>query len=144
MRLSPQEEYGLRCLLQVAKRAPDPEGAPCRIEDIAEAEGLGYEHCAKVLRSLRLAVLVVSTRGASGGYHLARPADEITVRDVLVGLDGPFFSEGLCDGFAGQQTACVHGKAACAVRGVWRQVGAAIDDVLGRISLAQLLNGEPT
>lgn len=140
MKLTAHEEYGLRCLVQVARHAPDPRHAPCRIERIAEAEGLSYEHCAKVLRRLRLAELVVSTRGAAGGYHLARPAAEITVRDVLHALDGPLYDASFCQSFAGQQPSCVH-SGACAVRGVWQLVGDVVDRALAGVTLAQLVVG---
>ncbi len=70
------EEYGLRCLLQVAFHpGPGPMTAP----EIARAEGLGPEYVAKIMRTLRMRGLVVSTRGAAGGYRLARPADQIGV-----------------------------------------------------------------
>ncbi len=78
MNLSSQEEYGLRCLLQVAAHgAPEP----LSIAQIAVAEGISPEYTAKLMRLLRKGGLVDSTRGAGGGYRLARqpaerPSDE--------------------------------------------------------------------
>ena len=73
MQLLATEEYGLRCLVQVARHtAPQPITIP----EIAAAEGLSPEYAAKLLRALRQAELVVSTRGAGGGYRLSRPARE--------------------------------------------------------------------
>ncbi len=76
MHLLAIEEYGLRCLLQVAFHDPS---RPMTAQEIARAEGLGPEYVAKIMRTLRMRGLVVSTRGAAGGYRLARPADQIGV-----------------------------------------------------------------
>ena len=85
MQLLAQEEYGLRCLLQVAQqRGSDP----LSIQAVAEAEGLSPEYAAKLMRALRQAGLVQSTRGAAGGYRLSRPPASITVWDVIQALGG--------------------------------------------------------
>ena len=90
MHLSAQEEYGLRCLARLARH----EGAdPVRIQDIAEAEGLSPEYVAKLMRILRNGGIVTSTRGAAGGYHLRRPAAEITLWEAIEVLGGPFFHD---------------------------------------------------
>ena len=88
MHLLAQEEYGLRCLLQVARHHGSQ---PLTISEIAEAEGLSPEYTAKLMRALRKGGLVVSTRGAGGGYHLARPAAAITPWQVIQVLGGSFF-----------------------------------------------------
>jgi Rrf2 family iron-sulfur cluster assembly transcriptional regulator len=135
MRLSAQEEYGLRCLLQVAKHT----GAePLPIERIAAAEGLSSEYVAKLMRVLRQGHLVVSTRGAAGGYHLSRPAAEITLMDVMEVLDGPLFTESFCQVHSGSASACVHTESRCNVRSVWSWVGTALDKVLRQITLHDL------
>ena len=72
MHLSAQEEYGLRCLVQLARHVGEE---PMRIQEIARAEGLSSEYVAKLMRILRNGNLVDSTRGASGGYRLPQ-ADE--------------------------------------------------------------------
>src|SRR5687767_8139437 len=95
MQLSAQEEYGLRCLLQVARHEAQAE--PLCIPEIAAAEGLSPEYTAKLMRALRQAGLVTSTRGATGGYRLARPAPSVTLWEVLEVLGGPIFSESFCD-----------------------------------------------
>lgn len=141
MRLTPQEEYGLRCLLQVARLAPDEASPPVSIERIADAEGLGYEHAAKIMRLLRRGELVESTRGVHGGYHLARPAERIAVWDALVALDNPLYEGGFCDAFAGQQSSCAHATASCTLKALWQHVGSTLERGLSQISLADLLNG---
>jgi len=142
MRLSSPEEYGLRCLVQVARRSPGPEAAPTSIRDVAEAEGLSVDYAAKLLRALRQADVLVSARGSSGGYALARSPDDITLAAALSALDEPFWPEDACGAHAGNRETCVH-AGACGVMGVWQWVGAAIDDVLARVTLADLLRGTP-
>lgn len=141
MRLTPQEEYGLRCLLQVARLAPDPSTPPVSIERIAEAEGLGYEHTAKIMRLLRRGELVESTRGAHGGYHLTRPPTQIAVWDALVALDPPLYDPSFCGGFAGQLPACSHAGGSCNLRRLWGFVGDTLQQGLSRVSLADLIDG---
>jgi Rrf2 family protein len=138
MQLSAQEEYGLRCLLQVAReRGPDPATIP----EIAAREGLSPEYAAKLLRALRQAELVVSTRGAGGGYRLARPASEITLWEVVRALGGSIFPEEFCETHPGQRHDCVH-TSACSLRGVWSAVENAIRGVLENVTLADLARGE--
>ena len=138
MQLAAQEEYGLRCLLQVAQHAgPDPLTIPV----IAEREGLGPEYAAKLMRALRRADLVVSTRGASGGYRLARSADEISAWQVLEALGGSFFPEEFCDIHPGQLRSCVH-STSCSIRGLWSVVESTVRGLLERVTLADLRRDE--
>lgn len=143
MRLSAQEEYGLRCLVQVARRSPGPDAAPTPIRDVAAAEGLSVEYAAKLLRVLRQADLLLSARGAAGGYVLARDAASIPVADVLAALDGPLWDDDGCAGHPGQLDACVH-TGACTINGLWVKLGAAIDAVLRQFTLADLLEPAPS
>lgn len=142
MKLTPQEEYGLRCLLQVARNAPCPAVPPVPIEKISMAESLGYEHTAKMMRLLRRGGLVSSTRGARGGFHLARPPDQITVWEVLVAMDPPLYSESFCDAFSGQADNCAHATGACNLKALWQHIGNTLQDSLSTLTLADLLGGE--
>jgi Rrf2 family protein len=138
MHLMSQEEYGLRCLVQVARHAgPDPLTIP----EIARAEGLSPEYTAKLMRALRRGDLVESTRGAGGGYRLARAADQITAWEVLEVLGGSFFPESFCDTHPGQQRDCVH-TIDCSIRALWRRVETSVRDVLGGTTVADLLRRE--
>jgi Rrf2 family protein len=80
MKLSSQEEYGLRCLLRVGR-----EGTSGRvtISELSRAEGISEPNAAKMMRILREGGFVASTRGQSGGYALSRPAEQINVGEVL-------------------------------------------------------------
>jgi Rrf2 family protein len=133
-----QEEYGLRCLLQVAQhRAADPLTIP----EIAEAEGLSPEYTAKLMRALRQGGLVTSTRGPGGGYRLARGPDEVTAWEVIAVLGGSFFPDGFCDSHPGVLRDCIH-TPDCSIRSLWRTLEGALRDVLERITLADLQRGE--
>jgi Rrf2 family protein len=142
MKLTAQEEYGLRCLLQVARQAPADGPGVASIRDVAEAEGLSADYAAKLLRVLRQAGLVASERGATGGYRLARPAAEIPLADVLHALDAPLYDASFCEGYAGLQPQCVH-RTSCAVRVLWRTLENALNQALSGLALADLLPDEP-
>lgn len=133
MKLSSQEEYGLRCLLQVARR-----GESLTIAELSKLEGISSANVAKILRVLRRGGFLTSTRGQAGGYTLARPADEIAVGDVLATLGGRLFHAKFCETHAGASACCTH-LGDCSIRPVLRDVQRAIDEVLGRLTLKSLL-----
>ena len=138
MHLSAQEEYGLRCLARLARH----EGAdPVRIQDIAEAEGLSPEYVAKLMRILRNGGIVTSTRGAAGGYHLRRPAAEITLWEAIEVLGGPFFHDSFCDSHPGSLRDCVH-TTNCAIRATWRTVSGLLRAALSAITVEDLKREE--
>ena len=140
MQLLASEEYGLRCLLQVARGGSE---APVSIPAVARAEGLSADYVAKLLRRLRLAGLVRSTRGVEGGYRLTRAAHEISVWSALEALGGEFFSESFCACHAGVKRRCARSRD-CSLRPLWRELQAAVRGRLERIQLADLLRDEPT
>jgi Rrf2 family protein len=132
------EEYGLRCLLQAAFHpGPGPITAP----EIARREGLGPEYVSRIMGALRSGGLVVSVRGAAGGYCLARPADQIGVWEAIQVLGGEFFPEGFCDCHPGQRRECIH-TTDCAIRALWRKVKSTLRGALEGISLEDLRRDE--
>ncbi len=133
-----QEEYGLRCLLQVAQHE---SSEPLTIPAIADREGLSPEYTAKLMRALRRAGLVTSTRGASGGYQLARPATDINAWEVIRSLGGTFFPDEFCDTHPGQLRNCIH-TTSCAIRGLWSVVESSVRSVLEKVTLADLKRDE--
>ena len=141
MKLTAQEEYGLRCLLQVARRAPADGECVSSIRDVADAEGLSADYAAKLLRVLRQAGFVTSARGATGGYRLARDARSIPLGEILRALDAPLYDASFCEGYAGLQPKCVH-KTSCAVRVLWRTLEQALTQALAGLTLADLLFDE--
>jgi Rrf2 family protein len=139
MQLLASEEYGLRCLLVVAR---GDDGSPVPIPAVARAEGLSPDYVAKLLRRLRLAGLVRSTRGVGGGYRLARPAEEISVWSALEALGGEFFGEAFCACHAGEKRRCARSRD-CSLRPLWRELQAAVRQRLERVALSDLLRDEP-
>ena len=138
MKLSSQEEYGLRCLVQLARVG---EGASLTIADMSEREGISAPNVAKIMRILRRASLVKSTRGKAGGYTLARPAGELRAKDALSALGGRLFDTGFCDRHAGVESHCLNTRD-CSIRPVLRGLQQAVDHVLGELTLASLLPSE--
>ena len=99
MQFSSQEEYGLRCLLRLARAGA---GASVTIGEIAQAEGISTPLAAKMMRILRAGGLVTSERGQAGGYRLARAPEAVTVKQALAPLGGDLFGGEFCGKFAGQ------------------------------------------
>lgn len=138
MKFSSQEEYGLRCLLRIGK-SKSPNGLT--IPEISELEGLSTANVGKLLRTLRLGGFIEATRGQSGGYKLAKPAEEIIVGEVLATLGGKLFEEDFCSIHTGIEKICTN-TIDCSVRSLWRTIQLLVDNVILRISLKDLLGNE--
>ena len=138
MKFSAQEEYGLRCLLQIGRQGPS---GSLTIPEIAAAEGLSVPHVAKLVRILRQGGIVKSTRGQSGGYALCRSPEQIIMGEALAVLGGRFFEAGYCERFPGTVDTCTH-TVDCSIRSLWRAVQTGVDQVLSRTTLRDLLGNE--
>jgi Rrf2 family protein len=138
MKISAHEEYGLRCLLQIAKQEA---GKGLTIPEISEAEDISASYTAKLLGILRRTGLVKSARGKQGGYSLSRPANRIIVAEVLAALGGRVFESEFCKRHPGQGISCVH-STDCSVRSLWRRVQGAVDQVLNTTTLQDLVHSE--
>lgn len=139
MKITAQEEYGLRCLLQVARA---PEGESLTIPEVAAAEGLSVPYVAKLLSVLRQAGMIESVRGRSGGYRLARSPEQIGLGSLLLTLGEPLFDEpDYCEKHAGVGDSCVH-HGACSLRALWGTLEQWIRHSLDQVTLADLLRSE--
>ena len=138
MKLSSQEEYGLRCLLRVGREGGD---GSVTIPELSRSEGIPSPNVAKMMRLLRRGGFVQSTRGQSGGYALARPAGEIRIGEVLACLGGRLYEPGFCETHTGVERLCTH-MPDCSIRSVWRTIQRAVDSVLDTLTLKDLLRGE--
>ncbi len=144
MKVTAQEEYGLRCILQLARyHSRDPVTG----RQIAESEGISLDYVSKLLMILRRAELVRSVRGIRGGYALAREPQSVTLGEVMRALSS---EEGIvitspdshmCDHFSGHLEACAHLNA-CAIRPVWTVLARYLSGVLDHITLMDLLQTE--
>ena len=115
MKITSQEEYGLRCLLQLARV---PQGQVMSVRDIAVKEGLSGAYVEKLLRILSRAGLVHSVRGLKGGYVLNRPASSTTLGEVVRALGTVQTTNHICQQFTGNQDVCVH-FSDCGIRSAW-------------------------
>ena len=138
MKISAQEEYGMRCLLRIGS-SNLPEGLT--IPDISQMEGLSPANVAKLLRILRMGGFIESARGRSGGYKLAKPTDRIVIGEVLAVLGGRIYNPTFCDSHSGVSSVCNH-IIDCSMRSLWRAVQNAVDVVLSRITLKDMLADE--
>jgi Rrf2 family protein len=138
MKFSSQEEYGIRCLMEIARGGPTDS---VTISEISRSEGLTEPYVAKLLMILRKGGLINSTRGHSGGYTLARPAAEIKVGEVLGVLGGKLIEDDFCDRHGGVQEICSHAEG-CNIKSLWGKVQAAVDAVLDGITLADIIRDE--
>jgi Rrf2 family protein len=138
VKLTSQEEYGLRCLLQIARGG---EACDLTIPVLSSLEGISRSYVAKLLRILRRGGYVKSARGQVGGYTLARPASEINVGEVLALLGGRLFDPDFCDRHVGLESVCANSDD-CSIRSLWRGVQIVVDHLLSRTTLADLLRNE--
>ena len=137
MRITTWAEYGLICALHLARRANE---GPITGRDIAASERLSGDYVEQILLRLRRAGLIRSTRGARGGYQLARGAAEITVRDVIKASELSTFDLH-CVSHPVDSVRCAD-SAECSIRPVWLLLQQRIDEVLESVRLQDLLAQE--
>ncbi|MEU6525726.1 Rrf2 family transcriptional regulator [Streptomyces sp. NPDC046924] len=89
MRISARADYAVRAALQLATARGD---APLKAEAIADAQDIPHKFLEGILNDMRRGGLVLSRRGGNGGYRLARPAEDISIADVIRVVDGPLVS----------------------------------------------------
>ena len=132
MKLSTRARYGLRAMVDLAKHGGD--GAPLMMRAIAEQQGLSKRYLDNIFATLRQAGMVRSVRGASGGYRLAREADEIRVDQVVEALEGNLELVH-CEEYAMDCTR--HSR--CATSEVWHTASVALRESLASMTLSDLV-----
>jgi Rrf2 family protein len=133
MRMSAKAEYGVRAMIQLAAAEP---GIVVKTDDLAQAQGIPAQFLVDILSDLRADRLVRSHRGREGGYELARPAEQISIADVLRCIDGPLASVrdiGLGD--------LPYSGPTAALTDVWRALRASMRAVLEMTTLADVAGG---
>jgi len=138
MKITAQEEYGLRILLRIAG-CKDAEGMS--IPQLSDAEGIGPHYVAKLARMLRMEGFINSTPGYKGGYILAKPAKEIIINDVLKSLGGALYDTKFCGSHAGTLNLCVN-SVDCSSRSLWKMIQYTMDQLLDKITLADLVKSD--
>jgi Rrf2 family protein len=142
VKVTAQEEYGLRCMLQLARSQWGGRVEPLTLGEVARGEGLTVAYVAKIVGRLRRAGLVKSVLGRSGGYTLTREPDKITVAEVLNALGGRLYNTDYCSRFAGDKAVCAH-LGDCTIQSLWGVLEGLLEKVLGRTTLLDLLVGAP-
>ena len=137
MKISAQEEYGLRCLVQLATLA---DGESLTLPQIAEREGISQANAGKLMWLLNKSGFVQATRGTKGGYSLARAAGEIYLNEVIKVLDEDVLTKH-CESYKGVLESCVH-KGDCGIRPVIVGLHEIVENALSQITLAQLVGTE--
>jgi Rrf2 family protein len=137
VRITTQAEYGLICALHLARRVDE---GPVTGREIAASERLPPDYVEQIMLKLRRAEIVRSTRGARGGYQLARRPEQITVRDVIAASEHSTF-EVHCTSHPVEEARCASAHD-CSIRPVWMLLQQRIDDVLQSVRLTDLLMHE--
>jgi Rrf2 family protein len=135
VKVSAKADYAVRAAAELA--AAQAQGAPLKAEAIAEAQRIPLRFLENILGELRHAGLVNSQRGTDGGHRLARPAEQITVADVMRAVDGPLAA------VRGERPEKVaYGGAAEPLQVVWIAVRQSLRQVVEHVTLADLAGGE--
>ncbi len=137
MRLTTRGRYAVTALLDLAIQESKNEGA-VSLSDIAKRQSISVSYLEQLFSKLRRAGLVLSTRGASGGYHLARPLDEIDVMSIISAVDESINAM-QCDG----RGDCQDG-AMCLTHDLWHGLSTHIENYLKQVTLAQLFASQNT
>ena len=138
MKITAQEEYGLRILIRIAG-CKDKAGLS--IPQLSESEGLSSHYVAKLTRVLRMGGFINSTPGLKGGYVLAKPAKEIGIKQVLKVLGGVLFDKDFCGQHAGSLRLCTN-SVDCTARSLWQMIQFTVDQLLDKITLHELAHPE--
>src|SRR5919201_2024457 len=133
MRISAKADYAVRAAVELAAASDDK---PIKAERIATAQDIPLNFLENILGELRHAGIVRSQRGAEGGYWLARPADQITVADVIRAVEGPLASVR-----GGPPEEVAYAGAAEPLARVWIAVRASLRSVVERVTLADVAAG---
>ncbi|MGO9056600.1 MAG: RrF2 family transcriptional regulator [Candidatus Binataceae bacterium] len=126
-------DYSLKALLVLAERYPGVQ--PLQVEAIATAQGIPENYLRRLLISLKRGGLVLSQKGPSGGYILARPPSRITMADVVELIEGDYVPVECLE--EGAISPCRRDQA-CAMRDVWRQVRDQVNSILRSTTLEML------
>jgi len=131
MKLSTRARYGVRMMLDLARQYGQ---GPIYLRQIAEREDISEKYLSQIIIPLRGGGLVRSTRGAHGGYTLAKPPAEITLREIVEPLEG-----GNCLVDCVKDPSACPRVPTCAARDIWTKLGEKISQVLDSVTLDQLV-----
>lgn len=142
MLFSTRAEYGVRLMVELGRQQVTPDEAPVSLAAVADAETLPLSYLEHLVAKLRKAELVVSRRGAHGGYRLARPAKEIEMLDIVQALEGPIAPMECFHEDPEGKVLCSHeadGDHACATKLLWTRVQGGVTKALAGTTLSELV-----
>ena len=137
MRFTTKTEYGLVCLIYMARRYPEM----VTIKEIVAKERFSLTYIEKILQSLREGNIVISHKGKQGGYSLAKPPEKITLREVIESLEGKTFDV-YCEPEIRSHIVCTH-FCMCGIRPIWQKTKTLLDQFFDSVTLATVAREEP-
>lgn len=137
MHFSAQEEYGLRCVLQLAK---GHGGEAVTARQISEQEFISLDYVHKLLGILKRKGLIVSIRGIKGGFRLKKEPGKITVCDVLQLLSSELNSYGHCAKFNKKKAHACHGVEKCEVKPLWDTIFRFYEEFGSKVTIQDLID----
>ena len=133
MRISAKADYAVRAVVELAA---GQDGTPVKAELVARAQGIPLNFLENILGELRHAGIVRSQRGAEGGFRLAKPADQVTIADVIRAVEGP-----LATVRGGPPEESAYPGAASELPRVWIAVRKSLRNVVERVTVADVASG---
>ena len=134
MRVSAKSDYALRALIEMASRE---DGKAVSAEELGRAQEIPHGFLQAILADLRKAGVVISQRGQSGGWRLARKATDVSVADVIRAVDGPLVSV-----YGLRPEAVTYNERADVLQHVWIAARDSLRDVFEKVSIAELASRE--
>ena len=137
MRFTTKTEYGLVCLIYMARHSSEN---PTTIKDMVKAERFSLPYIEKILQRLRAANIVVSHQGKGGGYALARQPSEITLKEIIEALEGTTFDV-FCEPEVRREIVCTH-FCMCGITPIWAKTKELLDHYFNSVTLETIAKGE--
>ena len=131
MKLSTKGRYGVKAMVELAIHYGD---SPLSIKTISQRQGISEYYLEQLFSPLRKAKLIISIRGAQGGYILGREPKDIKVSDIMYVLEGPIEIADCIEGVACNNIDC------CATRLLWTKIKNSIDEVMEGITLQDIVD----
>ena len=137
MKFTTKTEYGVICLIYLARHADKPAVS---VKDIVQDEKLSPAYIEKILQKLKQSNIVVSSQGHQGGYALARKPSEINFREIVEAVEGSTFDI-YCEPELRESITCNH-FGMCGLRPIWQKSKKLLDDFYGSLTLEMIARGE--
>jgi len=135
MKITRWAELGILCSIHIASRARKDQTSSCSAQEISESLNIPFQYTQQILHRLKKGKIIQALRGPKGGYRLARPSEEISLKDILFATEGSTF-ELICEAGPIYEQGCQSKSSPCGLQRVWRDLQHTIDNFLSERSLA--------